>query len=484
VDAGDLLLPPWAFANAGVAPPDAGEVERRARLILSALSRIGLTAFVPGESDFFLGPKRLVALTAEAKLPVVCANVVDAQGTLLFPADRIVAAGAVKVGFFGLLDPPETEAQRWKGFGLSARNAAEVAKAEVASLRGRGAQLVVALLHLGNGLPAVHQLLRAVPGIDWAVIGHASQILETPEMEGQARIVEAFQMGKDLGRLDLHVVGTGLRFADRGQRAQLIEVRNGHRRELEDTKKRAAEDRGGKLKPFYEGRIKQLEQDIAREDKLVAAQQIAANGSWFENRILALDTSYPDHAGVALLVNEYNKESQRRAQQGLPAGIAPRPANAPPVKVAAPPPESPANYKYIGTNACAPCHQPAFQQWQTTKHAHAVESLAKQSRQKDPACIGCHVTGFLRAGGTADVNVALERFPAVGCESCHGPGLAHVTATDKKASIKRAAPESTCRECHTPDQTQGQFDYRMFVKAVVGPGHGEKDGARPVKKSP
>jgi hypothetical protein len=473
VDAGDLLLPPWANANPGVAPPDAGEVDRRARLIFAALSRLGLAAFAPGESDFFLGPKRLVALTAEAKLPVVCANVLDARGRLLFPADRIVTAAGVKVGIFAVLEPPETEAQRWKGFGLTARNAADTARAEIASLRSRGAQIVVALLHLGGGLPAVHQLLKAVPGIDWAVIGHASQLLEQPEAEGQARILEAFQMGKNVGRLDLHVVNNDLRFADRGPRAQLVEQRNGHRRELDDMKKRAAEDRGGKLKPYFDGQIRRLQEDIAREDQLIAAQPAAAAGSWFENRIISLDTSVADLPGVALLVDQYNKESQRRASQGLPVGIAPRPAGAPPSAAGAAP-ETPASYTYIGTNACAPCHQKAFAQWQATRHSHAVETLVAKDRQKDPACIGCHVTGFLHAGGTASVDVALGRFPAVGCESCHGPGLAHVTATDKKTSIKRAVPERVCRECHTPEQTNGQFEYRMFVRAVVGPGHGQR----------
>jgi hypothetical protein len=29
-----------------------------------------------------------------------------------------------------------------------------------------------------------------------------------------------------------------------------------------------------------------------------------------------------------------------------------------------------------------------------------------------------------------------------------------------------------CRECHTPDQTSGEFDYPRYLKAILGPGHG------------
>jgi hypothetical protein len=95
-------------------------------------------------------------------------------------------------------------------------------------------------------------------------------------------------------------------------------------------------------------------------------------------------------------------------------------------------------------------------------------------RDRDPTCVGCHVTGFLKAGGTSDIAIATTRLRDVGCESCHGPGIAHATAADnfKQTTTTRKVGASVCLGCHTPDQTGGDFDYATFIKAVVGPGHG------------
>src|SRR6185369_11557790 len=158
----------------------------------------------------------------------------------------------------------------------------------------------------------------------------------------------------------------------------------------------------------------------------------------FENRIIPLDASTHDQLGVALLTAEYNQENQRRALAGKPVGLFYRAADAPAAMVAAhappgaPPPAAEENIRYAGTVTCGNCHQPALAFWQTTKHARALESLARTKRDRDPTCVGCHVTGFLRPGGTRDVTVATGRLREVGCEACHGAGIDHVTAGDKK----------------------------------------------------
>jgi len=125
---------------------------------------------------------------------------------------------------------------------------------------------------------------------------------------------------------------------------------------------------------------------------------------------------------------------------------------------------------------CGGCHAPALAFWQTTKHARALSALARVGRDKDPACVGCHVTGYLQPGGPKDIADARARFANVGCESCHGAGSKHGAALDKRGTLARAVPEATCRGCHTADVTNGEFDYRKFVQAVVGPGHGLASG--------
>jgi hypothetical protein len=110
--------------------------------------------------------------------------------------------------------------------------------------------------------------------------------------------------------------------------------------------------------------------------------------------------------------------------------------------------------------------------WLTTKHAHALGTLEKAHRAHSPECVPCHVTGYLRPGGTADLDVAISRFANVGCESCHGPGGAHVQAASKRDTIARKVPASVCLGCHTPDQTNQGFDYAAFLPSILGQGHG------------
>ena len=75
-------------------------------------------------------------------------------------------------------------------------------------------------------------------------------------------------------------------------------------------------------------------------------------------------------------------------------------------------------------------------------------------------------------GGTLNAAVAVDKLRHVGCESCHGPSLGHISLADKKTSTRRDVPETVCRGCHTPDQTNGEFDYPKFRAAILGPGHG------------
>ncbi len=480
VDAGDLLLAPPS-QTPGLVPPDVGERERRARLMLSSVARMGLTAFCPGEADFQLGPQRLRALAKEARVPIVLANVVDDKGQPLFEVDRIVVAAGLKIGIFGVLEAAPADAALWRAWGAAATKPVDAIAREVASLRARGAQIIVLLLHNQGGISGARRLLALAPGVDWAVLGHDGAILETPEDVGETRMVEAFQMGKHVGRLDLHVVDNSPKFADRGQRAQVAMILQDHERQLRDVQQRAAADKTGSMTEFFLKQTRALNQAIARETHLLQALPSAVTGSWFENRIFPLDESISDHPAVALLVAQYNQESEVRAQKNLPVGIAYRAsgaAQAAPVSSHAAPTAARApSLVYAGTAACGMCHAAALKFWQTTKHAQALLSLQNKGRDKDPACVPCHTTGYLRAGGTQDLNTALRRFRDVGCESCHGPGLDHIEATDKKTSIGRVVAAATCRSCHTPDQTNGQFDFALFRTAIVGPGHGGAGGA-------
>jgi hypothetical protein len=473
LEAGDLFLPqPGAFV--GGKRPDAGEIERRARLLSAAYGRIGTSAFLPGERDLALGVPLLRRLAKQANLPLIAANLYGPDGKRLFDADRIVDAAGVKVGVFGVTTPPTPDdAAALKAAGIEARDPVAAARDEVAGLRARGATIVVALVHVGDG-NANRKLLGAVPGIDWAVLGHSGMNLEMPEKVGGARMLEAMGKGKHVGRLDLHVVGDKLSFTDRGERAEIETILADHRRQLTDYDKRLGDTDPATMRDYYEQRRKEIEKAIARESALLQQLPAAITGSWFENRIIPLDATTPDQPGVAILVDAYNKESVKRAAAGKPVGLGTEPVRPNPAAAnpSASPTTAPAGPSYLGTTACGACHAPALAQWKTTKHARALSALTRIGRDKDPACVGCHVTGYLQPGGPADIATARQNFANVGCEACHGGGKAHLEAADKKKSTARVVPEAICRGCHTADVTNGEFDYQKFVQAIVGPGHG------------
>jgi len=477
VDAGDMLLP-QVFHDDHLRPAPAGEVERRSRLILASYRRMGVTAVLPAERDLGLGPQKLKKLLKSTEVPAVASNLVDGQGRPLFDRDRLITVAGIPIGIFGVLAPLPEDVSAWKSWGVHTTDPVAAARDEVASLRARGAKMVLALLHLGP-MEAATRLLQEVPGIDWAVQGHTGMQLDPPSVANGARLLDAMSEGKLVGRLDIHVVGGSFTFKDRGARAQVLTIIADHRKQLAELARRAAEDRSksGELQDFYRQRREAIQKALDRELGEAKALPPRIEGSWYEGRIIPLDADIPDQQGVAQLVAAYNAESARRAAAGLGVGIklvdphAQRTASVARAEDAGQ--EKPT--RYAGSAACARCHPSQAAFFASTKHAHALEALALPGhprRDHDPTCVACHTTGFMLPGGTWNVSVALARLPNVGCESCHGPSLGHISLADKKTTSQRLVPETVCRGCHTPDQTNGEFDYQKFRSAIVGPGHG------------
>ena len=108
---------------------------------------------------------------------------------------------------------------------------------------------------------------------------------------------------------------------------------------------------------------------------------------------------------------------------------------------------------------CGNCHVTHQNQWEETAHATAFADATAAAPQIADLCASCHAVSEVgnsneAAGGwpaTRD-----RRYQSVQCESCHGPGEAHVrnpndaTATAMLASIN-AGPDmnGTCAECHS-----------------------------------
>lgn len=112
--------------------------------------------------------------------------------------------------------------------------------------------------------------------------------------------------------------------------------------------------------------------------------------------------------------------------------------------LAAFPRTAPSEGVFAGSKACASCHASAHAVWKGSRHAHAWQTLVDAGDHHDPECVACHVYGF----GVEDGFDAQNSQPVdVHCESCHGPGAAHVA--DSTLPMPRGKPdERTCHRCH------------------------------------
>jgi hypothetical protein len=130
---------------------------------------------------------------------------------------------------------------------------------------------------------------------------------------------------------------------------------------------------------------------------------------------------------------------------------------------------------YIGVDACASCHDGAKEVWDRTSHAHAYATLSNQFKEFNLECVGCHVTGYEKPGGsTVTSNASLRD---VQCEACHGPGRAHAKAPDQPRLIVRdPKPDLCATSCHHPPHVEG-FDGAKARQLILGPGHGMPENA-------
>ena len=128
---------------------------------------------------------------------------------------------------------------------------------------------------------------------------------------------------------------------------------------------------------------------------------------------------------------------------------------------------------YVGMDKCEDCHDDAVKFWKKTVHAQAWQTLVDRGQQFDYECIGCHVTGFDKPGGT---NLAHnEGLRDVQCEVCHGPASIHVAkgGEEKPLAVRRNPPQDYCAsQCHTHEHSD-TFQYEAYLRDIVGPGHGE-----------
>ncbi len=158
--------------------------------------------------------------------------------------------------------------------------------------------------------------------------------------------------------------------------------------------------------------------------------------SYLSSWSAGLGKMYGDDEAIAKLFNAYDMDVVAREKAALPPSTA---------------------VTFAGAEACQACHAPIFEQWKSTRHAHAFDVLTAQNRQFDRDCTPCHTTGFFKTGGFVNAS-ATPQLSSVQCEACHGNGAQHAKDPTVKTDM---VAKTACRTCHTSEQTP-DFDFATF----------------------
>jgi hypothetical protein len=122
---------------------------------------------------------------------------------------------------------------------------------------------------------------------------------------------------------------------------------------------------------------------------------------------------------------------------------------------------------FLGADVCMRCHVDEGEQWKTTSHSIAWQTLIDVKKDATPDCIPCHVLGFKQPGGyqgSSDV----AKLANVQCENCHGMGTQHEAFAAAPAQVTEAA----CVKCHQ-GENDPHFDFAAYIPRIA---HGNTSG--------
>jgi|HubBroStandDraft_6_1064221.scaffolds.fasta_scaffold110828_2 2',3'-cyclic-nucleotide 2'-phosphodiesterase (5'-nucleotidase family) len=448
---------PLFFMDEKLETERADQDRQKAFTLARVLRGLDFLAFAPGANDWADGSETLAKLASEAGAVPIVANA-DASAAASVVVRDVVGAdgGVLKVGFVGYGQPLPG--------GSPPANVEDVVRRGVERAKASGANVLIALAAVGRG--EAKRIADAIPELTAVVVGSRSSSGDAnrraPEGErvGDVLVVEASNHLQSAAVLDLYVresvtAGQLVKFAD-ATGLELARRREDLTGRIDDLHvKIAAWERD---KSVLDTDLQARRQDLAElehEREALDAKPPPASGSFFRYAIEEIRDSLGKDpaidaqlAGYYAAVDEHNRAA---------------------FKDRLPPPAGPSQASYIGIEACTKCHEGPRAVWDRTPHARAYATLATQFKEFNLECVGCHVTGYEKPGGSAVVHV--DKLTNVQCEVCHGPGSRHaLDPGDKSLIVGRPSP-SMCLDCHHSPHVE-QFDPVAKLAGVLGPGHG------------
>jgi 2',3'-cyclic-nucleotide 2'-phosphodiesterase (5'-nucleotidase family) len=117
--------------------------------------------------------------------------------------------------------------------------------------------------------------------------------------------------------------------------------------------------------------------------------------------------------------------------------------------------------RFLGSEVCMRCHVAEGEQWQTTSHSVAWQTLINVKKDATPDCVGCHVVGFRKPTGF-ETSTATPHLSNVQCENCHGIGTQH----EALAANPKPVTEQVCIQCHR-DEHDPEWNWEKKLPMIA-----------------
>ena len=157
--------------------------------IVKIMNYVGYDAVVLGNHEFDYGVPQMFNITDSLNAPVLCANLKNVQtDEYPYPAYHIVSYGDVDIAYIGFTTTTSStvtglsDAQGSPLYSLMREDFYTNAQNFIDEARGKGADYVIALAHLGDSQKGIHPnstgLIANTTGLDAVIDGHDHHLIE------------------------------------------------------------------------------------------------------------------------------------------------------------------------------------------------------------------------------------------------------------------------------------------------------------------
>lgn len=184
--------------------------------MIELMNAVGYDIMTLGNHEFDYGKEALRINSELANFPMISANTLDENGIPFLQSETNNGCNMIKeicgkkIGFFGITTsetPYSTHPDNTKG--VIFKDEVQTSKQQVDYLKQQGADIIVAIMHLGNSDKNVssEQVALEVPGIDVIIDGHSHEVYS--KTVGHTLIQQTGTKAQRLGKIEIAFCSDG-----------------------------------------------------------------------------------------------------------------------------------------------------------------------------------------------------------------------------------------------------------------------------------